>query len=285
MPTVSAVALAAVREGGPLFLPVAGIATIYGPVTWRYACSLNRTLLDAMRKRHKLAILAARLEQEVQRMEQAQRSRSRLLAAASHDLRQPVHSLSPSPGLAASGPMPAAQAQRLRLAQRSIEGLAAHLDALLDLGRLDAGELFAKPRTVALRPLVESVVEAMRPQAEARNLDLRLRAADATAFTDALLAERMLRNLLVNAIRDTDRGAILVALRARPGRCTRVDVVDTGIGITHHASRITHHASRITRKPASSVSLSRRTTQRPGEVASGSDPRSCRAARSFSVTG
>ncbi len=235
VPTVSAVAVAAVREGGPVFLPVAGIATIYGLVTWRYACSLNRTLLDAMRGRHELAALAARLKQEVQRVEHAQRARSRLLAAASHDLRQPVHALSLALGLAASGPMPPAQAKRLALAQRSVEGLSAHLDALLDLGRLDAGELRAKPRTVALRPLVESVVEAMRPQAEARGLDLRLRTANATALTDPLLAERMVRNLLANAIRYTDHGGILVALRARPGGGSCVVVVDTGIGIAPDA--------------------------------------------------
>ena len=235
VPTVSAVAIAALREGGPVFLPVAGIATIYGLVTWRYACSLNRTLIDTMRGRHALAALAARLEQEVQRVEQAQRARSRLLAAASHDLRQPVHALSLALGLAATGPMPQVQAERLSLAQRSVEGLTAHLDALLDLGRLDAGELRAKPRTVALRPLVESVVEAMRLQAETRGLDLRLRAADATAFTDPLLVERMVRNLLANAIRYTDRGGILVALRARPGGGCRVQVVDTGIGIALNA--------------------------------------------------
>ena len=235
VPTVSAVAVAALREGGPVFLAVAGIACIYGFVTWRYAGSLNRTLLDAMRGRHELAALAARLAQEVQRVEQAQRARSRLLAAASHDLRQPVHALSLALGLAAGEPMPPLQAQRLSLAQRSAEGLSAQLDALLDLGQLDAGELRAQPRTVALRPLVEGVVDAMRPQADARGLALRLRATDASAFTDPVLAERMVRNLLANAIRYTDRGGVLVALRRLPGRGARVDVVDTGIGIAPDA--------------------------------------------------
>ena len=235
VPTVSAVAVAALCEGGPVFLPVAGIACIYGFVTWQYASSLNRTLLDAMRGRHELAALAARLAQEVQRVEQAQRARSRLLAAASHDLRQPVHALSLALGLAAGEPMPPLQAQRLSLAQRSAEGLSAQLDALLELGQLDAGELRAQPRTVELRPLVEGVVAAMRPQAVARGLDLRLRATDASAFTDPVLAERMVRNLLANAIRYTDRGGVLVALRGLPGRGARVDVVDTGIGIAPDA--------------------------------------------------
>lgn len=235
VPTVSAVAVAALREGGPVFLAVSGIACIYGFVTWRYASSLNRTLLDAMRGRHELAGLAARLALEVQRVEQAQRAHSRLLAAASHDLRQPVHALSLALGLAADEPVPPLQAQRLSLAQRSAEGLSAQLDALLDLGRLDAGELRAQPRPVALRPLVQGVVDAMRPQAEARGLALRLRAADVSAFTDPVLAERMVRNLLANAIRYTDRGGILVALRLPSGCLARVDVVDTGIGIAPDA--------------------------------------------------
>ena len=231
VPTVSAVAVAALLEGGPVFDAVAGIAVVYGVVTWRYARSLNHTILEAMRGRHELAALAAQLEQEVQRVQQAQRARSRLLAAASHDLRQPVHALSLALGLVASSPMPPAQAQRLALAQRSVDSLAAQFDALLDLGQLDAGVLHAEPRRVALRPLVERVVEAMRAQAEARGLALRLRAADAVAFTDLLLAERMLRNLLANAIRYTDRGGVLVALRARAAGGARLEVVDTGIGI------------------------------------------------------
>ena len=235
VPTVSAVAVAALREGGPVFQAVAGIAAVYGLVTWRYARSLNDTILAAMRGRHELAALAARLEQEVQRVQQAQRARSRLLAAASHDLRQPVHALSLALGMAASSPMPPAQAQRLALAQRSVDSLAAQFDALLDLGQLDAGALQPEPRRVALRPLAEKIVEAMRPQADARGLALRLRAANAVAFTDPVLAERMLRNLLANAIRYTDSGGVLVALRARPAGGARLEVVDTGIGIPLHA--------------------------------------------------
>ena len=90
VPTVAAVALASLREGGPTFQAVAGISVVYGIVTYRYAQSLNRTLLDAMGGRHELAALAERPRQEMQLVEQAQRARTRLLAAASHDLRQRV---------------------------------------------------------------------------------------------------------------------------------------------------------------------------------------------------
>lgn len=235
VPTVAAVAGAALREGGEVFLAVAGVAAVYGLVTWRYAYTLNRTLLDAMRRRHEMAALASRLEAEAQHVRQARRARSLLLAAASHDLRQPVHALSLTLGVGASGPMQAAQSQWLSLAQRSVQALAVQLDALLDLGRLDAGELRAEPRSVPLRPLVERIVEAMRPEAAARGLALRMRAAEATVYTDPLLAERMVRNLLTNAIRYTDQGGIVVALRACPTGGARVDVVDTGIGIPLHA--------------------------------------------------
>ena len=235
VPTVLAVAVAALLEGGPVFHAVAGIAAVYGLVTWRYARSLNHTILEAMRGRHELAALAARLELEVQRVQLAQRARSRLLAAASHDLRQPVHALSMVLGLMSSAPQPALQAQRLDLAQRSVDSLAAQFDALLELGQLDAGALRAELGQVALRPLVEHIVESMRPQAEARGLALRLRTVDVHAFTDPLLAERMLRNLLTNAIRYTDQGGVLVALRARASGGARLEVVDTGIGIPRQA--------------------------------------------------
>ena len=131
VPTVAAVALAAAREGGAVFQAVAGITAVYGFVTWRYAQSLNLTLAEAMSGRHQLSALALRLGQEVQRVEQAQRARSRLMAAASHDLRQPVHALSLFLGLVAVDPLPPAQARRIALAQRSVESLSAQFDALL----------------------------------------------------------------------------------------------------------------------------------------------------------
>ena len=235
VPTVAAVALAALREGGPTFQAVAGISVVYGIVTYRYAQSLNRTLLDAMGGRHELAALAERLRQEMQLVEQAQRARSRLLAAASHDLRQPVHALSLVLGLLDGEPLAPQAARRLKLAQQSVEALAAQFDALLDLARLEAGVLTADLRRVALAPLVLNLADALRPQAEARGLTLRVRVTGAWVWTDPVLLDRMLRNLLVNAIRYTDRGGILLALRALPGAAgssgARIEVVDTGIGI------------------------------------------------------
>ena len=235
VPTVAAVALAALREGGPTFQAVAGISVVYGIVTYRYAQSLNRTLLDAMGGRHELAALAERLRQEMRLVEQAQRARSRLLAAASHDLRQPVHALSLVLGLLEGEPLAPPAARRLKLAQQSVDALAAQFDALLDLARLEAGVLRAEPRRVALSLLVLNLADALRPQAEARGLLLRVRVTEAWAWTDPVLLERMLRNLMVNAIRYTDRGGVLLALRAWPsagaGNGARIEVVDTGIGI------------------------------------------------------
>lgn len=237
VPTVAAVALAALREGGPIFHAVAGISVVYGIVTYRYAQSLNRTLLDAMGGRHELAALAERLRQEMQLVDQAQRARTRLLAAASHDLRQPVHALSLVLGLLDGEPLTPQAARRLKLAQQSVDALAAQFDALLDLARLEAGVMKAEPRRVALAPLVLNLADALRPQAEARGLALRVRVTSTSVWTDPVLLERMLRNLLVNAIRYTDRGGVLLALRALPGGGAeagggaRIEVVDTGIGI------------------------------------------------------
>lgn len=231
VPTVAAVALSSLLEGGKVFLSMAGITVVYGVVTWRYAQSLNQTLIEAIRRRHQLEALAHRLTDQIRLSERAQRARSRLLAAASHDLRQPVHALALLLGVAADDASTPAQHRRMGLARQATDGLAAQLDALLDLARLDAGVLKAEPRLTALHPLVGAVVDAMRPSAEARGLALRFRAAHITALTDPLILERMLRNLLSNAIRYTDRGGVLVALRpARRGGAT-LDIVDTGIGI------------------------------------------------------
>lgn len=184
----------------------------------------NVDLVQALQQQ-KAAAEQARAEAEA-----ANREKSRFLAAASHDLRQPVHAL----GLYVSvAQHPASEAERHRILaciEASVDSLATLFDSLLDVSRLDAGTLQPRLRTVALKPLLQKLAAEYSPLAHEKHLSFRVRAAELSVRTDPLLFEQMIRNLVANAVRYTERGGILLTCRRR-GAHARVQVWDTGVGI------------------------------------------------------
>jgi CheY-like chemotaxis protein/anti-sigma regulatory factor (Ser/Thr protein kinase) len=103
-------------------------------------------------------------------------------------------------------------------------------DSLLDIAKIESGVI--KPQLVAfpLQPLIEQVAEAERPMTAHKDLELRVVRTSASVMSDPALLERMLKNLVTNAIRYTERGKIVIGCRRAGGR-VRLDVVDSGIGI------------------------------------------------------
>jgi CheY-like chemotaxis protein/anti-sigma regulatory factor (Ser/Thr protein kinase) len=104
------------------------------------------------------------------------------------------------------------------------------LESLLDMARLDAGSWRTDPEIFPLDPLLARLEAEFQPEAVAAGLSLRRVAIAAELHTDRRLLERMLRNLIANALRYTSRGGIVIGARRRGGS-VRIDVVDTGIGI------------------------------------------------------
>ena len=162
--------------------------------------------------------------------EAANRAKSQLLAAASHDLRQPLHAL---------GLYTAALVARAREApwrglvgnvQNAVEALEAQFAQLLDLSRLEAGALIPERSRIALAPLFARVAAEFKPQAAAKGLVLRCAPTRLAVDSDAALLERMVRNLVANAVRYTARGGIVIGARRR-GAQVSVAVIDTGPGI------------------------------------------------------
>ncbi len=164
----------------------------------------------------------------------ASRAKSDFLAAASHDLRQPVHALALHVAALRGEPDAQRRQQRLDRIDTCVGALSGLFNALLDLSRIDAGVVAPKWQSVALALLLDKLVQTHRAEAERQGLWLSLRLAagahDASARTDPLLLERVLRNLIVNAVRHTRTGGVLVTLRAR-GSAWRIDVRDSGPGI------------------------------------------------------
>jgi len=162
--------------------------------------------------------------------EAANRAKSQFLAAASHDLRQPLHAL----GLFAAAlttrtrdPDVQPLVGSLNASVEALEGLFAQL---LDLSRLDAGAMTPERRAVPLASLFERLQADFAPLAATGALALRIVPTHLAAHTDPVLLERILRNLIANALRYTEAGGVVVGVRRRAGGL-RIDVVDSGVGI------------------------------------------------------
>lgn len=181
----------------------------------------------------RVAEVTAELERRRADAERASTAKSRFLAAASHDLRQPLHAL----GLFADQlSRRSLTGDEGRLVARIVESsgaLSELLDALLDISRLDAGAMAPKLVPVDLVPLLRRLEADFETQAEQRDLRLIIRTRVAWVNADAMMLERILINLLSNAIRYTTSGTVmLVVRRSKPGRL-KIEVRDSGIGVHH----------------------------------------------------
>jgi PAS domain S-box-containing protein len=162
--------------------------------------------------------------------EEANRAKSRFLAAASHDLRQPLQALHLYMGLLGER-LGSREEELQKSIQRCLRGLTRLLDDLLDISKLDAGLIQAVPEPVELDELIDWVANDFRLQAAEKGLQLNVvRCPRATGLSDPTLLGRILSNIVANAVRYTDEGRILIGCRRRGDRY-RIEVWDTGIGI------------------------------------------------------
>ncbi len=172
-----------------------------------------------------------RLRNALDAAEQANAAKSRFLAAASHDLRQPLQSMFLFAAALASHVDSDAGRERLMLLERSLDTLKGLLDGLLDLSRVDANGAAAQVESFALGPLIDGVVAAYGPIAASKGIAVSTTGfADRPVRSDPALLGRMLRNLVENAVRFTERGRVTLAC-VPDGDRLRIEVQDTGIGI------------------------------------------------------
>ncbi len=178
----------------------------------------------------RVTIANRELQKQRDEAERANLAKSRFLAAASHDLRQPLHALSLFCGELPTVMKTAAQHRLANQINAAVGLLVELLDALLDISRLDIHDLDPKIRAVPLMPILEAVALNHQTSAEAQQLTMRVHPSSVWVETDPHLLSRILGNLVSNAVRYTRRGRIFVGVR-RQGREVRIEVWDTGIGI------------------------------------------------------
>jgi len=177
------------------------------------------------RRRGEDAVRRAREEAE-----RANAAKSKFLAVASHDLRQPVQSLFLFTAALADRLDGHPATPLLDNLRQSLDALKDLLDGLLDMSRLESGKIVAKPVRLKLDDLLGRLAAEYGPRARQKGLKLTAVRTGVWVESDPALLERILRNLLENALRYTRRGRILLGARRTEGRM-RVEVWDTGVGI------------------------------------------------------
>lgn len=234
---VSGALVALLLTPGPVTLPAMGMVGVYYALTCTHAYTLaqaarnsillrfdNQRLVVELRSQTRHALLAQ------EKAEQASQDKSHFLAAASHDLRQPLHAMGLFLEALQRSPLNERQALVLGHA-RSASGAAAEmLSTLLDYSRLEAGVIKARRAPFAVQPLLQALEQEFGVEADSNDLVYRTRETSAAAFADRALVDLVMRNLISNALRYTQRGGVLIACRVRGGRLA-LEVWDSGAGI------------------------------------------------------
>jgi signal transduction histidine kinase/ActR/RegA family two-component response regulator len=181
----------------------------------------------------------AALREKKDEAESATLAKSRFLAAASHDLRQPTHALGMFVARLAQLRHDAETQQLIGNIDASLRAMQDLLDGLLDISKLDAGAVQVHIRPVALGDLFAQLLSSAMLSAEEKGLVLRVRPTRVRVMSDATLLFRILMNLLTNSLRYTPVGTVMLACRpSADGRFVHIEVRDNGIGIAleHQAS-------------------------------------------------
>ena len=180
----------------------------------------------------------AELARKNQQLEVASQAKTRLLAAASHDLRQPLHALTLFSDGLANGETDPVRLQRIGHIRECVDSLDRLFSELLNLSQLDAGVLQPQWADFPLDQLFDEISRNFRPVAEQQGLRLVARKTDLWVRCDYVMLSRILNNLVSNSLRHTIEGGVLIGARRR-GKGVRIDVVDTGVGIAvQHQARV-----------------------------------------------
>lgn len=190
----------------------------------------SASYLESLRLRFKNLDLVRELTVQKEAAEQAALAKSRFLAAASHDLRQPMYAIHLYHDALDNSPLPGEARQYLNNARQCAAAMDGMFSVLMDMSKLDAGAIQPVVTSFPVASILDRIRVEFTPAAEEKCLSLRVLDSDGIIQTDRALAEQIVRNLVANAVRYTERGGILVGCRRRGDRL-QIVVADTGIGI------------------------------------------------------
>ena len=210
-------------------LTFATLFLLWGMTVADQARRANRMFVESVKLRFENVDLVENLQREKLAAEQANAAKSRFLAAASHDLRQPVHALSLFVEAMRSRAMDDDARTLLGHIDSSVRAMGGLFGGLLDISRLDAGVVEVNKTDFPIQQLLERVCRDYESQAREKDVKLILHRCSLWVRSDAILLERIVRNIIANAVKYTRSGRIVVGCRR--GKSLSVQVWDTGRGI------------------------------------------------------
>ena len=219
-----------------LYLAMGTVTIVFMSSLYFFSKNLNRSLVETLRLRFENAELVTQLRIQKDEAEQANNAKSKFLAAASHDLRQPLHALTLFTSVldeTIQTPKVRGVVEQINASVKSLESL---FNALLDISRLDAGVMKEEKTSFDLQPLFVRLANDFDLLAKEKGLSIAWPKSACCVYSDPLLLEQIIRNYISNAIRYSDKGEIKVLCDENNGE-VNIQVVDNGIGIPHEEQK------------------------------------------------
>lgn len=237
LPLMLPVALRFFTFSEPGYHWIASLILLYLAICLGTSRSIRSSIMHSINVRFENLELLENLQHEKQRAEEALKhaesanhAKSKFLAAASHDLRQPLHSLRL---FTATLELQTRETRHKTLVSKidsSVKSLEDLFNALLDISKLDAGTFTVSKQHVHLDGLLSQIEGEFKLVAQVKELRFNVVLEDFVVYTDALLLERLIRNLASNAVRYTNAGEVTISTQADNEKVW-VSITDTGIGI------------------------------------------------------
>jgi signal transduction histidine kinase/CheY-like chemotaxis protein len=229
-PSILLPAVLFLRAGDWLHFITGVLLIVYVLLMTPFALRVYRLIDESIRLRFDNLGLIGELREQKEAAEDANIAKSRFLAAASHDLRQPLHALGLFVQALQETPLAARERQTIGNIRRSVDAMEELFNSLLDISRLDAGVVQPHVTTIPLSAVFDRLRFEYAPIARQKRLSLSVVKTSLFVQSDPSLLARLIRNLLANAVRYTDGGGVVLGCRRAAGE-VRIEVWDTGKGI------------------------------------------------------
>ncbi|MDH5182961.1 MAG: hybrid sensor histidine kinase/response regulator [Gammaproteobacteria bacterium] len=230
MPAILPLTFITMQKGDEVWGYISIMSLAYLFTLMGYARIVHRSSLRSIMLRFENLDLIEEVTKSKEDAELANMAKSRFLAIASHDLRQPLHSLGLFIDALKYCNSENERKEIYSKLERSQESLTTLFDALLDISKLDADTIDICKQPVSINNLFNKIIREYELEANEKGINISYRPCASCVYTDPLLFERIIQNLLSNAVRYTENGGILLACRMR-GDNILIQVWDTGCGI------------------------------------------------------
>jgi signal transduction histidine kinase/ActR/RegA family two-component response regulator len=225
------VAIKLLLSGGTIQLSLGVLTILYVIVMSLFNIKINRNLKDSLRLRFENMDLVERLREQKNDADNANRAKSKFLAAASHDLRQPLYALSLFTSALEELVHNPELLKIVNQIKTSTESMKSMFNALLNISQLDAGVTYPEKTNFLLQPFFENMANQFDILAKEKNLLIHWPSGVYAVHSDRELVEQIMRNLISNAIRYTDKGEVTISCEPDEGQIV-IKVIDTGVGIS-----------------------------------------------------